>query len=45
MSYDANMSAETMAPPPPQQVSAPMIRPGVNTSQVNVQVDFALGAK
>jgi uncharacterized protein YggE len=43
MSYDASMSAESAAPPPPPQVSAPMIRPGVNTSQVNVQVDFALG--
>jgi uncharacterized protein YggE len=43
MSYDANMSAESAAVAPPPQVSAPMIRPGVNTSQVNVQVDFALG--
>jgi uncharacterized protein len=43
MSYDANMSAEAAAPPPMVQTSAPMIRPGVNTSQVNVQVDFALG--
>jgi uncharacterized protein YggE len=43
MSYDANMSAEAAAPPPVVQTSAPMIRPGVNTSQVNVQVDFALG--
>ena len=39
-SYDATMSAE--AAPPPPTVSAPMIRPGVNTSEVRVQVDFAL---
>ena len=45
MSYDANMSAETVAPPPIEQTSAPMIRPGVNTSEASVQVDFALGAK
>jgi hypothetical protein len=39
---DATMSAETVSPPPPPEEAAPMIRPGVNTSQVNVQVDFAL---
>jgi hypothetical protein len=44
ISYDAVM-AEQVAPPPVQQTSAPMIRPGVNTSEVSVQVDFALGGK
>jgi uncharacterized protein YggE len=34
--------AAMVAPPPVEQTSAPMIRPGINTSQVNVQVDFAL---
>jgi uncharacterized protein YggE len=41
--YDA--VAMEVAPPSIQATSAPMIRPGVNTSEVNVQVDFALGAK
>ena len=44
MAYDSSMAMEA-APPPVAQTSAPMIRPGVNTSEVNVQVDFALGAK
>jgi uncharacterized protein YggE len=44
MASDAGMAVEA-APPPVAQTSAPMIRPGVNTSEVNVQVDFALGAK
>jgi hypothetical protein len=41
---DATMAVEA-APPPIEQASAPMIRPGVNTSEVSVQVDFALGGK
>jgi hypothetical protein len=41
---DATMAME-VAPPPVVRTSAPMIRPGVNTSEVAVQVDFALGAK
>jgi hypothetical protein len=41
---DATMAME-VAPPPVEQTSAPMIRPGVNTSEVSVQVDFALGGK
>jgi hypothetical protein len=40
---DAAMSLQTVSPPPPPPEEGPMIRPGVNTSQVNVQVDFALG--
>jgi uncharacterized protein YggE len=30
------------APPPLVRTQAPMIRPGTNTSEVNIQVDFAL---
>ena len=44
MSYDMNASAE-VAPPPIVRTQGPMIRPGVNTSEVQVQVDFALGAQ
>jgi uncharacterized protein YggE len=44
MSYDMNATAE-VAPPPIVRTQGPMIRPGVNTSEVVVQVDFALGAK
>jgi uncharacterized protein YggE len=44
-SYDADMSAEAVAPPPIARTSAPMIRPGLNTSQAGVQVDFALAPR
>jgi uncharacterized protein YggE len=44
MSY-ASDAAVPVSPPPVEQTSAPMIRPGVNTSQVNVQVDFALAPR
>lgn len=44
MDYASDAAMEA-APPPIAQTSAPIIRPGVNTSQVNVQVDFALAAK
>jgi uncharacterized protein YggE len=41
-SMDANMSAQTAAPP---QVSAPPMRPGMNTSEVRVRADFALSPR
>jgi uncharacterized protein YggE len=41
-SMDANMSAQTAAPRP---VSAPPMRPGMNSSDVRVQADFALSPK
>jgi hypothetical protein len=44
MATDATTAME-VAPPPVVQTSAPMIRPGLNTSEVAVQVDFALGPK
>ncbi|HZG09419.1 MAG TPA: SIMPL domain-containing protein [Allosphingosinicella sp.] len=43
--YDMNMSGEASAPPQVSPVSAPMIRPGLNTSQAAVQVDFALAPR
>ena len=45
MASDATMAMEVAPPPVVEQASAPMIRPGVNTSEVAVQVDFALAAK
>ena len=44
MVSDATMAMEA-APPPVVHTSAPMIRPGMNSSEVAVQVDFALGPK
>ncbi|HEX8580160.1 MAG TPA: SIMPL domain-containing protein [Allosphingosinicella sp.] len=44
MAADATMAME-VAPPPVVRTSAPMIRPGMNSSEVAVQVDFALGPK
>jgi len=45
MAYGAEVAMDAAPPPPMEQASAPMIRPGVNTSEVAVQVDFALAAK
>jgi hypothetical protein len=45
MSYDMDASMEAAPPPVVAQTSGPMIRPGVNTSEVAVQVDFALGSR
>jgi uncharacterized protein YggE len=39
---DGNMSAQVAAPPP---ISAPPMRPGMNSSEVRVRADFALSAK
>jgi uncharacterized protein YggE len=45
--YHPGMASETaasyeVAPPPIVRTQAPMIRPGTNTSEVRIQVDFAL---
>ena len=42
-SYDANMSAQTAAPPLPQ--SPRPFNPGINSTEVRVRVDFALSRK